>query len=119
MTPEQAISMLDRQIAKNGQPVTLRRLPSTDVDVSGLVRSNTATELIAGLVQGESLVIVSPTQINAAGWPGTQEAGKRDIRVPSKNRGDIVVVNNEQRAVQNANAFYIGDTLVRIEITVK
>lgn len=119
MTPQQAIDMLERQIAKNGQTVTLRRLPSTDITLRASVRSSTATELVAGLSQGESLVIVSPTQIDAASWPGTQEAGKADIRVPSKNRGDIVVVNNQPRAVQNANPFYIDDRLVRIEILVK
>jgi hypothetical protein len=119
MTSEQAIAMLDRQIARNKQTVTLRKLPSTDITVPALVRSSTATELIGGLTQGESLVIVSPTQINAAGWPGVQEAGKSDVRVPSKNRGDSVVINNQNRVVQNANPFYINDVLVRIEIVVK
>lgn len=119
MTPQQAIAMLDRQIAKSNQTVTIRVLPSTDVVVPALVRSTTSTDLVAGLVQGESIVIVSPTQINAAGWPGTQPAGKPDNRVPSKNRGDMVVINNQLRAVQNANPVYMNDVLVRIEIVVK
>ncbi len=119
MTADQAIDMLDRMIAVNGSTVTLRRLPSTDVDCPALVRDQGPNELVGGLTQGDSTVILSPTQINAAAWPGAQVNGKPDNRIPSKNLGDLVVINNRVRSVQNANAIYIGNVLVRIEIQVR
>jgi hypothetical protein len=122
MTPQQSIDMLDRAIARGKQTVTLRRLPSTDVTVPAMVRSLGANDLVGqgnGLVQSDALVIISPTQINAGGWPGPQVDGKADVRVPSKGRGDQVVIGNQTRSVQNANPVYMGDVLVRIEIQVR
>jgi hypothetical protein len=120
MTPSAAIDALDRAIKQGGQTsVTLRRLPTIDVQCPATVRDYEANELADGIVQNDSHVIISATQINTATWPEAQTPGTKDVRIPSKNRGDLVIINNRVRKVQNAKAFYIADTLVRIEIQVR
>lgn len=114
------IEALDRALARSGQSVTLRRLPTVDIeDVPALVRGYSPQELVDGITQQDSLVIISPTQINAEVWPGAQVSGQKDIRIPSKNRGDLCIINNETRSVQAGVGIYVGDTLVRIEFRVR
>lgn len=114
------IRALDRALARSGQTVTLRALPTIDLTgIPALVRGYQPDELTSNITQQDSLVILSPTQINAAVWPAIQVSGQKDIRIPSKNRGDICIVNNVQRAVQAGVGFYVKDILVRIELQVR
>lgn len=118
MTPQAAIDMLDRLLAARGQDVVLRKLPSTDITVRALVRTQGASDLVTGIAQSDSTVIISPTQINAAQWPAAQVAGKPDVRIPTKSNF-LVVIENSQRFVQNAQPVYLDDVLVRIDISVR
>jgi hypothetical protein len=112
------IDSLDRALARSGQTVTLRRLPNIEVVCPAIVRGYTPNELVGSITQHDSLVILSPTQINAAVWPGVQGAGE-DIRIPNRNRGDLIDINGKTRTVQAGVGIYIGTVLVRIELQVR
>jgi hypothetical protein len=112
------IDALDRALKRAGQTVTLRRLPMIDVVCPASVRGYSAQEFTSNITQQDSKVILSPTQINAAVWPGPQGAGP-DIRIPNRNRGDLVIINGVNRTVQNGAGFYVEDVLVRIELQVR
>lgn len=120
------IDALNRALRRSGQPVTLRKVTGTtsqtftDVDCLALVRGYTPQELVAGngIIQQDSKVILSPTEINAAVWPVVQ-SGPKDVRIPSKNRGDLCLINGAWRTVQAGVGIYIGSTLVRIELQVR
>lgn len=117
MTKE--IDALDKSLARAGQTVTLRRLPTTDVICPASIRGYTPQELTSNITQQDSKVILSPTQINAAIWPGTQVPTLPDIRIPSKNRGDLCEINGVFRTVQAGVGIYVQDVLVRIELQVR
>ena len=135
MTPEAAIAMLDSALARNGEDVTLIRttlgpagsLIPFSVDCRAQVRGYQPHDLIAGsgIVQGDSIVTLSPTEINAAQWPGPvvvavgANAPGTDARVPSKNRGDRIVIAGKARAVEACAPVYLNGVLVRLVCQVK
>lgn len=117
MSPSQAINALDRQLAAHGQGITLRRYsgvgPSrvpVDVTVRARVDDYRPEELSGGIVQGDTRVIISPSQILAAAWPSPQDWPRA---------GDQVVINGRVRNVEAPVLLKINDTVVRIEIQVK
>jgi hypothetical protein len=131
MTPTQAISQLDRMIARNGEAVTLVR-PTTaaggvkipvSVVVNAIVRGYQAKELIqgSGIQVGDSRVIISPSQINAKQWPGgyvSSPTTQGDMRVPKGNI-DQMIVAGKTRQVIAASPTYLAGELVRIDVTVR
>ncbi|MDQ0305332.1 hypothetical protein [Ancylobacter polymorphus] len=123
MSPEQALSALDRALAAHGQNATLRRYTGTgpsrtasDVTVRVRLDDYRPEELVGGIIQGDSRVILSPSQIIAASWGGTPADGT-DGRVPVKN--DQIIVAGRARIVQAPVPFYIDGQLVRIELQVR
>lgn len=60
MTPTHAIRMLDRQLAKHGQDVTIK-LTGGDVVVRAFVRGMKPDELTGDLSQNDRKVTLSPT----------------------------------------------------------
>lgn len=111
MTPAQAIASLDATLAEHGQPVTLRRLGSPNVDVTlpAFVRGYQPNELVGGIVQGDTMVTISPTGIGT--WPsGASE-------VPKKN--DKVVIAGRLRNVEMPDPIYLAGTLVRVNLQVR
>jgi hypothetical protein len=114
MRPE--IVDLDDALAEYGADIVLRRVtgvaPSTtniDVTVRAAVRSFQPQELVGGIMQTDSRVIISPTQITAAAWPG-------DGTLPRAN--DKLVIAGRVRNVKVVDPIYLGDDLVRIEMAV-
>jgi hypothetical protein len=121
------IEALDRALRRSGQPVTLRKVTGTtsqtftDVVCQAMVRGYSPQELIAGngISQQDSMVILSPTQINNAAWPSAQ-SGTTDVRIPNKNRGDQIQINGKWRIVQAGVGIYLpNNLLVRIEVQVR
>lgn len=121
------IEALDRALRRSGQPVTLRKVTGTttqtftDVICQAMVRGYSPQELIAGngISQQDSMVILSPTQINKAVWPVAQ-TGATDVRIPNKNRGDQIQINRKWRVVQAGVGIYLpNNLLVRIELQVR
>jgi hypothetical protein len=106
MKPASAIAMLDRTVARHGQTVILRR-GDTEFNILAFVREYRPDELVGGILQGDSNVVLSPTQI--AGTPF--EA--------SIQRNDKVVIRGRVRNVQGAAPVLIADQLVRINLQVR
>lgn len=122
MTPTAALSMLDRQLARSGRPATLRRLMPAAAPIDAAVRvalAGYAPEAITGnVVAGDARAILSPTDVDAAGWPGAGAVGDGlDERIP--RFGDLLVVGGRSYAVITAEGRVIGDALVRIEMQVR
>lgn len=121
---EIAIRELDAALAQYGQSVTLRRVTLTngvrsnfDAPCKASVRNYQPQELVTGtaLIQGDSLAVLSPTDLRNSGWPGTQtELATDDQLIPRKD--DKLVVSGRERNVQAATPFFIGDALVRLEL---
>lgn len=119
-----AINDLDEALLEVGQNATLRRLQLvsgiqsvlSSVDVRIVMRQYQPDELVGGIIQGDSFVILSPSEIIAANWPGTVTA-PGDKRVPK--RGDQLIVQGIARTVQAGTPFYIAGALVRLELQVR
>lgn len=114
------IQRLDDALAEAGSDVILRRVFSTalvpyDVTVRARIDGYTPVELVGEITQQDQRFIISPTQIDAAGWPGytTGQNPNIDNRIPRKN--DVLITARGKLTVQAANGFYIDDALVRIE----
>lgn len=119
---------LDAALALDGEDIILRRIRGTslatmswtDVTCRAFVRGYRAEELVSGFTLQDSHVILSPTEINTANWPGDAASSPPTIdeRIPRKNRGDVAFIANKKRSVEAGVGIYIGDTLIRIELRV-
>jgi hypothetical protein len=121
------VSALDRALARAGEDIIIRRvvgtLPNTvniDVNVRALVRSYSPEELVGGITQTDSLVIISPSEIDRAQWPGGQAATMApfnpDTRLPKK--GDKAIIQGRLRNIEVVDPFLVQGELVRIEMRV-
>lgn len=108
MTPGDAIALLDRQIAQHGQKIGLRRLNFGAWELRAWSRGYRADELAGGVQQGDTLVIVSPTDLAASGFTGG-----------ALKRLDRITVSGRERSVEIADPVTIGDTVVRWNLTVR
>lgn len=118
-----AIARLDASLERSGVDVTLRRpgAPNVDATCRAHVRSLRSDPLTPSIRQTDSRVILSPTDIDAAGWPGalaTPSATQRDNRLPRK--GDLILHNGAVLAItEDAPGVFRGGMLVRIEVDVR
>lgn len=121
------IDALDRALKRSGFKITLRKVSGTTsqtftdlLNVPAMVRGYSPQEIVAGggIIQTDSHVIISPTQINLATWPFVQGTGA-DVRIPSRNRGDLCSINGVWRTVVAGVGLYMGSDLVRIEMQVR
>lgn len=125
MTPGEAISSLDRFLAERGEIITLRLVTgdapnevNVDVDCVAGVDAVNSDQIAAGIKVSDLNIIISPTQINAAGWPGLP-ASSRDARIPVINGPYKVVARGEpERTVVFVDAKILGGQLVRINMRV-
>lgn len=110
MTPHQAIAKLDRAIARNGQTVTLRRgtasAPVATAALKAHVRGYDPDELVGGITQKDSKVILAPTGLK--GWPSGMV-----------QENDWIQIDGRWRSIVAAVPVRMADTLVRIELQVK
>jgi hypothetical protein len=121
---EAIIAVYDAELAGVGQDIILRRLQlvagvqsvRAEVICRAVVRNYQPSELVGGIIQGDTLVILSPTQISNADWPGAVTT-PGDKRVPK--HGDQIVIQGISRAVQVGTPFYVAGTLVRLELQVR
>ena len=119
------IADLDDDLAESGEDIVLRRvvgtLPNTvnvDVTVRAVVRSYQPDELINGITQTESLVIISPTQIATAQWPGGELPSSTVANPSLPRKGDKAVIAGRVRNIEVAQPFVVEGELVRIEMRV-
>jgi hypothetical protein len=111
------IAALDEALAAVGEDIILRRVNgedpnTTNVDVTcrAVVRSFEPEELVGGIAQTASRVIVSPSEIEAAGWPGSSP------NIP--RRLDQVIIAGRVRDIEAVDPIHVGSRLVRIELRV-
>jgi hypothetical protein len=120
------IDALDEALAAAGEDVILRRIVGTgtsamnvDVTVRASVRRDAAAmDLVGTLAQGEDAVIISPTQITTAQWPGGHPAStaihQADPRVPRIN--DTLIIQGRPRKVKMVQPILVDGELVRINM---
>lgn len=122
------ITDLDDALQESGENVILRRIVGvTDtVNIDVTVRANVRLvrgpdELVGGIGQDDLRIIISPTQIAAAQWPG----GGVDPPAPFNpdrslpRRGDRVIVKGRMYRVEHANPMAVLGQVVRIEMITK
>ncbi len=126
-TPTKEIQRLDKFLRIYGSGIgTLTRIVGTtnqstfSVDVLAHVRNYTADELTVMIIQGDSRVIISSTQIVTAQWPGAQitpPTPDNDVRVP--RRGDKFEWQGKTRNIESSEPFYLDNVLVKIMMQVR
>lgn len=112
MSPADLIADLDAALARTGEPVLVRRYtaptgtprPKTDSgELQAFVRPLKPEELVGGIDQSWSRVILSPAGLEAL--------------LPIA-KGDKVIVQGRERNVQFPGPIFVQGTLVRLELMV-
>ena len=105
MTPDEAIASLDSRIRESGQTVKLRQ-GSQERMLRAFVRGYQPSELGNGVQQGDSLVVLSPSEL--------ARHGLVEIK-----RLDRLEVGARARIVEYATPTLIGDTVVRWDVLIR
>ncbi|NEI60915.1 hypothetical protein [Rhizobium leguminosarum] len=127
LLPNQIITDLDAALLATGEDVTLRRITKVagnpvikDVVCRAAVRSVSADEIVGTIAQNDLRVIISPTQIMLAAWPGADEgtpAGSAvDQRLPRAT--DKMVIQGKERQVKVSKPVFVAGTWVRCNLVV-
>ena len=111
MSPEHAIGALDRQMARHGQKVVLRRYTGTGnsrtktdlADVPAFVRAVKADDLVGEVKQTSLRVTVSPSNIMSL-WP--------------LKTSDKALIDGVEREIIAVKPIKLADTLVRCDLVV-
>lgn len=104
MTPTEAISMLDRQLAEHGQAIAFRR-GTTERSSVGFVRGYKPEQLVGLITQQDREVVVSPSSL------GTFR--------PREDDDFAIIAGGRLGKVLSAEPIHIGSTLVRWNIRVR
>jgi len=125
-----AIAALDSALAQAGEDFILRRVIGSapnqvNIDVTCRARIDAMTEkdLAAGIPATDLNIIMSPTQINDAQWPGGTTPAlppfNVDQRIPRAGGVDKVLIRGQPpRAVVFVDPKIVGGELVRINMRV-
>lgn len=127
MTPDAVIAALDRQLARHGEDIVISRVVKrggVNVTVSltcrAFVQAVSADEIAGKITVDDLKVIISPTQIIAAGWPGADEnivAGNAvDQRIPKSS--DKVLVQGRPREIKAPKPKLLDGVWVRSDMVV-
>lgn len=120
------VAALDGALARSGTDVTLRRvvgaapnLINIDVDLRAMVRAASAEEIASGIAMTDSIVIISPTEIANAQWPGGELPSATVVNPSLPRPNDKIIIEGRVRNVLSpVKPIYIGEELVRIELRV-
>ncbi|WP_377299675.1 hypothetical protein [Rhizobium sp. SGZ-381] len=121
------IAALDAALDRAGENVTLKRTvkrSGADVVASvtcrAAVRSVSADQIAGTIAVTDLAVIISPTQILAASWPGANDSipaeNLVDQRLPKIT--DKMVVQGRERQVKVSKPIYVGGEWVRTDMVV-
>ena len=118
------INALDRGLAARGEDVVLRRISgsgpsatSIDVVCRAVVRGYRPEELVGGIAQGDSQVILSPSEIRVSGWPDLGGSPSGTASLPRK--GDKLIVQGRMRTIEAVAPIQVAAELVRIDLQVR
>lgn len=128
MSPQECIGSLDSALAEAGEDIILRRIigsgnnvQNIDVKCRAKVNAVSVQEIAAGIMQTDQNVILSPTQINNAQWPGGTvplvPPFDVDQRVP-RTAADKAIVQKRLRTVAFVDPQFVDGELVRINMRV-
>jgi len=115
------VGLLDANLSLYGETIRLLRMakpPATgiakEVTCMAVIRGYAPTELSpgSGINQQDQRLILSPTPLIAAGWPGP---GLKALPL----EGDRIVSNRGALTIQAAVGIYVKNELVRIECQVR
>jgi hypothetical protein len=124
------IAALDQALAQAGEDIILRRTVGTapnqiniDVTCRARVTALSVEQMAAGIPATELNVIMSPSQISAAQWPGGSVPALPpfdvDQRIPRAGVTDKVLMRGlAPKAVSFVDPQIIGGELVRINMRV-
>lgn len=123
MIPERAT--LDRALARAGLTVQLQRITGTipnqtitAATVPAIVRAVRAQQVVGTIKETDSNVTLSPSDIEAAGWPGgTPPTDGSDARVPKTS--DKVKINGRTCTILVVKPLYIRGELAWIDLQVR
>lgn len=127
MSPEECIASLDDALSADGEDVILRRISglgnnATNIDVNCRARVDglTVQEIAAGIKETDQHVIISPTQITAAQWPGgtVVAVAPFDVNPSIPRKDDKVIAQKRMRNVEFVEPKFINGVLVRINMRV-
>jgi hypothetical protein len=103
-----AIASLDRHLTGKGEDVILRHedfnTGRQEAPCRAFIRGYKPTELVGGIDQHSSNVIISPTSLKGTGLTPAE--------------GDYVISGGRTRYVETVEFLRIGTEIVRIELTV-
>ena len=122
MTPARAA--LDRALLISGEDVILRRIvggKNDDVTIRANVAPYDAKELVGGILQTDSKMIISPTQIWDAQWPGGHIDALPPFNVPQwiPRINDKIIYQGRIRNISVVKPLPpVDGEIVRIEMTV-
>lgn len=124
------VAALDNVLAGYGEDIILRRVVGTgsavaNIDVTCRARVNAATvqQIVANIPATDLNIIISPTQINNAQWPGGTvpllPPFNVDQRIPRVGGPDKVILRGAApRSVAFVDPKFINGELVRIDFRV-
>ena len=124
------IAALDQALAMASEDIILRRTVGTapnqiniDVKCRARVTAASTEQIQAGIPATELNIIMSPTEITAAQWPGGQVPALPpfdvDQRIPRAGVTDKVLMRGQApRAITHVDPQIIGGELVRINMRV-
>jgi hypothetical protein len=123
------IAALDEALAQVGEDVILRRVVGTapnqvnvDVRCRAKVDAIRIEQIAAGIPATDLNVVMSPTQINEAQWPGGTipqvPPFNIDQRVPRANGPDKMIVRGQLRQVAFSDPKFVAGELVRLDLRV-
>lgn len=124
------IASLDNALAEAGEDVILRRTVGTapnqaniDVTCRAKVTAMSTQQIEAGIPATEMNVILSPTQINNAQWPGGSIPAlppfNVDQRIPRAGVTDKILMRGlPPKAITFVDPQIVGGELVRINMRV-
>jgi len=131
MSAEALIAALDGALLSGAhEEVILRRVIGTapnqiNIDVTCIARVDAASvqQIAAGIPATDFNLIMSPTQINEAQWPGGSVPElppfNLDQKIPRKGPTDkILMRGHPPKAVGRVDAKFYGSEVVRIELRV-
>lgn len=125
MTAE--IAALDDALERAGEDVVLRRFAgkapnqvSVDVTVRAVVRTVSADQVVGTIVQNDLNVVISPSQIIAAQWPGgLRDGAVQSAAAPRIPRAtDKIVIQGRERQIRIAKPIFVGGVWVRCDLVV-
>lgn len=107
MTPSAAIASLDRQLARHGQTVILRRGNTTvgQAAVKAFVRGVKAEDLVGEVTQTDRTVVLSPSGLGTFGEPDASVS--------------VVIDGKPLKIVGKPELIRVNDVLVRVNMVVR